>query len=59
MATVASPPTQVSVLHGSEPGEHVGHAMAPPPYMQVRRASVVQDLYAGHSSGELEGNRLY
>ncbi|XP_056905412.1 calsyntenin-2-like [Takifugu flavidus] len=41
---------EVSVLHGSEPGEHVGHAIAPPQYMQVRRPSVVHDLYAGHSS---------
>lgn len=57
MATVVKPsrlcpPTQVSVLHGSEPGEHVGHAIAPPQYMQVRRPSVAQDLYAGHSPGE-------
>ncbi|TWW76739.1 Calsyntenin-2 Alcadein-gamma [Takifugu flavidus] len=47
---------EVSVLHGSEPGEHVGHAIAPPQYMQVRRPSVVHDLYAGHSSGSGSGS---
>lgn len=52
VTSVPSPPAQVSVLHGSEPGEQVGHAIAPPQYMQVRRPSVVHDLYAGHSSGE-------
>uniref|UniRef100_H3D9Z3 Calsyntenin-2 n=1 Tax=Tetraodon nigroviridis TaxID=99883 RepID=H3D9Z3_TETNG len=41
---------EVSVLRGSDPGEHISHIVAPPQYMQVRRPSMLHDLYPSHSS---------
>lgn len=52
LSCLSSPPNQVSVLHGSEPGEHISHIIAPPQYMQVHRPSLVHDLYPSHSSGK-------
>lgn len=50
-------PNQVSVLHSSESGEHAGHMIAPPQYMQVvRHPSMIDDLYPSHSSGEMKHN---
>ncbi|KAG7237174.1 hypothetical protein INR49_032670, partial [Caranx melampygus] len=43
---------EVSVLHSSEPGEHVNHIVAPPQYMQVvHHPSMIHGLYPSHNSG--------